>query len=338
MDFVKERTYWKRRLRNFLKTPGMELVFEPSHLFQHLYIDRSHYKSGTQYTVYTNCFWGSAPCVIKTVHFDLDVTEDDNISLFSEAIAHQYIQNKYSSKDRPCRIIPLLFVSWINISNKKYVCIGLEKFNHTLYRNKSRMTQNELRHAVRDIGTELYHWNTEWKFFHRDVHFGNIGWYSGRWHLFDVGMAMWKDKKRLHCVYSKKPFYNYTECPHITFDVQLLHMSSAIYLGVDFNRSTRQIIRQLYELPPNKWQRGIPLISSRHGNCRLSKIKGNNKVDILVEKQLIEVLLETVRVNERHPHTIYYLYKEPLPLMTEQPFSSVHHGVKCVSANQLLLS
>ena len=336
MDFKKERSYWKRRLRHFLKTSPMELVFEPSHLFHHLYIDRSHYKSGSQYTAYTNCFWGSAPCVVKTVHLDVDVTEDDNISLFSEAIAHQYIQEKYRFKNRPCRIIPLLFLSWITVSNKQYVCIGLEKFHHTLYRNKSRMSENELRHAVRDIGTELYHWNTEWHFFHRDVHFGNIGWYSGRWHLFDVGMAIWKDKKRLHCVHSKKPFYNHSELPHLTFDVQLLHMSSAIYLGIDFNQSTRQIVRRLYELPPDKWQKGIPMISSKHGNCRLSQVKQENKVDILVEKKVIEVLLESVRVNERHPHTIYYLYKEPLSPMTVSPSSSEHHAVKCAVTIPLL--
>ena len=338
MDFKKEQSYWKRRLRLFLKTSPMELVFEPSPLFHHLYIDRSHHKSGSQYTVYTNCFWGSASCVVKTINMDLDVTEDDNMSLFSEAIAHQYIQDKYRLERRPSRIIPILFLSWITISNKKYVCIGLEKFQHTLYRHKSRMSQHELHNTVRDIGTELYHWNTEWNFFHRDVHFGNIGWYSGRWHLFDVGMAMWKDKKRLHSVYAKKPFYNHGELPHATFDVQLLHMSSAIYLGVDFNRSTRQIVQSLYELPPDKWQKGIPLISTTHGNCRLSKIKPNYKVDIIVKKKVMEVLLESVRVNERHPHTIYYVYKEPLLLMNVSPSSSVHRGVKCDVANPLLLN
>lgn len=336
MDLKKD--YWKRRLRLFLKTSSMELVLEPSQLFHHLYIDRSHHKSGSHYTVYTHCFWGSAPCVVKTINMELEVTEDDNMSLFSEAIAHQFIQDKYRLENRPSRIIPLLFLSWITISNQKYVCIGLEKFQHSLYRNKSKMSQRELHNVARDIGTELYHWNTKWNFFHRDVHFGNIGWYSGRWHLFDVGMAMWKDNKCIHAVYDSKPFYKQSELPHAAFDVQLLHMSSAIYLGVNFNRSTRQLVQTLYELPPDKWQRGIPLISSTHGNCRLSTVKPGCKVDIIVEKKVIEVLLESVRVNERHPHTIYYLYKEPLLLMTAPPSSNVHHEVKCAVATPLLLN
>ena len=331
MDLKQERRYWRCRLAKFFTTVPLTMVSEPSPSFRQLYIDPSQHRSGSQFTVYTHCCWGSAPCVVKMLRMDLESTEDDNLSLFSEAIAHAFIQERCRLELRPSRLIPLLFVSWLQLHGQPCVCFGLEKFDYTLYRHQKHMTRHELHHAVRDIGTELCRWNS-WNFFHRDVHFGNIGWYSGRWHLFDVGMAIWQDQKGVHAVYAKPGTSVYTpwklEFPHATFDRQLLHMSSAIYLGADFNPSTRKVVQGLYHLSPPLWQRGLPLLSKTLGKCRFHQLHPPNKVEIILNKKRQTVILSSVRVNELHPHAIYYLYKQPPP-MTALPCASVPHEAKC---------
>lgn len=215
------------------------------------------------------------------------------------------------------RIIPLLKVGWISLEGRKYVCLILERFDYTLFRHKHRMTREQLAAAVRDIGMELQVWNSRWSVFHRDVHIGNVGWYSGRWVLFDVGMATWAERKRVYAVPAAQTIYQYhaLELPHTSFDLHLLHMSCAHYFGPDFNRSTQALVAALQALPPEQWPRGMPVYTVAHGKGCVLCVE-NDIADVKVERGIIQVATRDVRVNARHPHMMYYFYERALEIGT----------------------
>lgn len=308
---------WKQRLAAHFKDPPIQLTSDIPLTLDRIRIDFSTYSSGSQFTVYTQAMWGNVPCAVKMVRAGAEPTQEDNMTLLGEAYAHLYIQRKYRETQRPMRIIPLLKVTWIDIEGYKYVCLVMERFEHTLFRHNGRMTREELAAAVRDIGMELHVWNSQWSVFHRDVHIGNVGWYSGRWVLFDVGMATWAERKRVYAVPASQTIYRHhaLRLPHEMFDLQLLHMSCAHYFGPDFNRSTKALVAALQELPPEQWIRGMPVYTVAHGKGRLQRV-ANDIADIKVEKGIMQVATRDVRVNARHPHTMYYFYERALEIGT----------------------
>lgn len=212
-------------------------------------------ETGSYSVVYTKAFDETETLI--AIKISKHQTHEDNLNLFSEYTIHKRLYDKYVETKRDIACIKPLWLRWITFNGgEKTLAMGLERLETTMYHRLRRKGPKSILPWKTEILKEIEFLNTNWNFFHRDLHLKNVGVLNDTWILFDFGMAMFDD---LQPYPGEDVFYKRKETPSIKHDERIFRFSWSNHVQGDplYLKDERKKIK---ESDCNSWETNMPIM------------------------------------------------------------------------------
>jgi len=216
---------------------------------------------GTYSRVYKECYDENGKKIALKVLNNDDIHSE--IELFAEYKIHKTLYDKYIEAGLEPKCVKPIWLRKVKINGGHYqLGLGMELFNETLAThiiiNKET---DETRQWKKEILTEIKRLNTEWKFYHRDIHINNIGLTENSWCFFDFGMSRFDTLSPYNeggiC------FYQENVIPSNSQDERILRFSWAEF-GDDDKEYIEKEQRKMVTSDPTIWYKNMPVVFKNH--------------------------------------------------------------------------